>query len=58
MAGPIADSLGVKKAIVLMEAFVIAGAILDCTSQNGGMLLFARFVMGVGVGGEQNVVPR
>lgn len=57
-ASLLADRLGPKRAMALMDVVVLAGALLDSTATTPGHLLVARFVTGAGIGGEQATVPR
>ncbi|MEA2179427.1 MAG: hypothetical protein QOG77_2724, partial [Solirubrobacteraceae bacterium] len=57
LAGPLADRLGRRKLIIAAGVIFTAGAILAAAAPTVGVLLVARFVLGIAVGCAALVVP-
>jgi MFS family permease len=53
--GRIADVLGRKKVYWMVAAIMVVGALASAVAPNFGLLVAARFVLGVGVGGDYPV---
>jgi MFS transporter, SP family, galactose:H+ symporter len=49
-AGPIADKIGRKRAIAMTSVLFIIGAAMIALSESYAMILFSRFISGLGVG--------
>ncbi|KAJ1945958.1 hypothetical protein FBU59_002161 [Linderina macrospora] len=56
-AGYLADKLSRKRTIMGASLIFILGAVIQCASQNRGMLITGRFIAGLGVGTLSMVVP-
>jgi MFS transporter, SP family, sugar:H+ symporter len=57
LAGPLSDRLGRRKLIVAAGTIFTAGAILAAAAPTVGVLLAARFILGLAVGCSALVVP-
>ncbi len=53
--GRVADHLGRKSVYVLVAAIMVAGAIASAFAPNLAFLVVARFVLGIGIGGDYPV---
>ncbi len=53
--GRVADILGRKSIYVLVAAIMVVGALASALSPNFGCLVLARFVLGLGIGGDYPV---
>ena len=53
--GRIADVLGRKRVYTIVAAIMILGAIASALAPNFGVLLIARFILGLGIGGDYPV---
>ena len=51
------DAFGRKVSLHICSAFWIIGAIIQCASQNIGMLVAGRFISGIGIGFGSSVAP-
>ena len=50
LTGPLMDRLGRKKAIIIADVFLTAGALIIAFAGSIPQLMFGRFVIGFGVG--------
>jgi sugar porter (SP) family MFS transporter len=57
LAGPLSDRLGRRKLIIAAGTIFTAGAILAAFAPSVGVLLVARFILGIAVGCAALVVP-
>lgn len=53
--GRVADVLGRKNVYVIVAAIMVVGALASAFAPNLGLLLVARFVLGLGIGGDYPV---
>jgi MFS transporter, SP family, arabinose:H+ symporter len=54
-AGPLADRFGRKSLLIIDAAIYAAGALLSAFTPNVGVLLFARTLIGLGIGGDSAI---
>lgn len=56
-SGPVSDRVGRKPTVFVISAIFAAGGLLAALSPNGVVLIVARFVLGLAVGGTSVLVP-
>ena len=57
VSGSISDRIGRKPVIMLADVFLTAGAAIMAATPTIGLLMFGRFVMGIGIGAASQIVP-
>lgn len=55
--GPLSDRIGRRRSIVVLAVIFLVGSVLAATSVSVPMLIGARVVLGIGVGGASVLVP-
>jgi sugar porter (SP) family MFS transporter len=57
VAGPFADTAGRRRALLWVAAVFAAGAVASAVAPGNGVLIAARFVLGIAIGAASLVVP-